>query len=76
MRSPIMVRAHLIWRYGLRPGSPAAFSFALGCVVVATLLRYAIGFILIDPSSNFFATYYPAILVATLVGGAWAGPPL
>lgn len=56
---------------GLRPGSPAAFAFAILCVAVATALRLAIDLIATDATA--FATYYPAILIATLVGGSAAG---
>ena len=57
-------------RRGLRPGSPAAFGFALVCVSVATLLRLAID--LVAPAAVPCATYVPAILIATLVAGTAA----
>jgi two-component sensor histidine kinase len=60
-----------IWRRGLRPGSPAAFAFAILCVAAATLLRQAIDLIAHDAVP--FATYFPAILIASLVGGVTAG---
>ncbi len=60
-----------IWRLGLRPSSPAALIFALGCVVVATLVRIGLGWV--SPDSAVFAPYYSATLVAALVGGAGAG---
>ena len=41
------------------------------CVAVATTLRYLLG--LLWPDIVVFATYYPAILVATLVCGVPAG---
>jgi two-component sensor histidine kinase len=64
-------RLQRVWRFGVRPASPEAFGFALACVAGATLVR-----ILADvarPDSIAHATYYPAVLLATLVGGAWAG---
>ena len=73
MESLIPQRVRVVWRYGLAPGSPAALSFAFGCVVFATLMRYGLGFVLSDPSTIVFEAYYPAILIATLVGGAAAG---
>jgi two-component sensor histidine kinase len=73
MRSHIRERARVVWRHGLRPGSFAAFSFALACVVLATLVRHAIGYGLSDQSTVIFGTFFPAILIATLVGGALAG---
>jgi two-component sensor histidine kinase len=58
-------------RRGLRPGSPAAFGFALLCVGVATLLRLSID--LFAPDAIPYATYCPAILIAALIGGLGAG---
>jgi two-component sensor histidine kinase len=60
-----------IWHEGLRPRSPAALSFAVACVGVATAVRIGLG--LISPDSAVFAPYYSATLVAALVGGAEAG---
>jgi K+-sensing histidine kinase KdpD len=56
---------------GLRPNSPGAFAFALGCVVIATLLRLALTW----AGDNIlpFACYFPAVLLAALVGGLLAG---
>ena len=65
-------RANLgIEQWRLSPGSAAAYAFATLCVVVATLLHWGIGFISDD--SQHFTTYYPAVLIAALVGGAGAG---
>lgn len=65
-------RANLgIEQWRLSPGSAAAYAFATLCVVVATLLHWGIGFISED--SQHFTTYYPAVLIAALVGGAGAG---
>ena len=58
-------------RHGLRPASPAAFAFAVLCVAVATVLRLAID--LIAPDAVPFATFFPAILIATLIAGTAAG---
>lgn len=58
-------------RRGLRPRSLAAFGFAILCVAAATLARMAID--LIAPNAVPFATYFPAILLATLAGGWLAG---
>ena len=57
------------WR--ISAGSAAAYAFATLCVAVATLLHWGIGFISED--SQHFTTYYPAVLIAALVGGAGAG---
>jgi two-component sensor histidine kinase len=59
------------WQWGLRPGSPAAFGFALLCVVLASGLH--ILFRLARPDLAVYSTYYPAVLFATLVGGVWSG---
>ena len=58
-------------RRGLRPGSLAAFSFAVLCVIGATALRLLVD--LVAPNAVPFATYYPAVLIATLVGELAAG---
>jgi two-component sensor histidine kinase len=62
---------YLIWTVGLRPGSIPSGLFALACVATATLARIALGFV--NPDSAAFAPYYPATLVAALVGGTPAG---
>jgi two-component sensor histidine kinase len=69
-RSPVARLTHLA-RHGLPPRSPAAFGFAVLCVVVATLLRLAVD--LFAPDAVPFATYFPAVLVATLIAGRTAG---
>jgi two-component sensor histidine kinase len=58
-------------RHGVRSHSPAAFAFALVCVAAATLLRFAVEFISLNIVP--FVTYFPAVLVATLIGGRAAG---
>jgi two-component sensor histidine kinase len=62
---------HQIVRRGLQPASPAAFIFAVACVAAATVLRLAIELFATDVTA--FAFYYPAVLIATLVGGSAAG---
>jgi len=64
-------KMHLIVRRGLQPRSPAAFAFASLCVGVATALRLAVELVTTDVAS--FAFYYPAVLIAALVGGSAAG---
>src|SRR5580704_18551599 len=58
-------------RRGLRPNSLAAFAFAILCVAAATLLRLAVE--LVVPNSAAFATYFPFILIATLIADVAAG---
>jgi PAS domain S-box-containing protein len=54
----------------LRPGSSGAYALALVSVGVALVLRLAV-----DPYvvGNYFALFYPAILITTLIGGFGAG---
>src|SRR5665213_700953 len=61
----------MVARRGLPPASLSAFAFALLCVAAATGLRMLID--LVAPNAVPFATYFPAILIATLIGGVWAG---
>ncbi len=60
-----------LWRHGLQPGSLSSLLFALFCVVVATIVRIALGEL--SAASTVFASYYSATLVAALVGGMPAG---
>ncbi len=60
-----------ILRRGLRPNSSAAFAFAIACVLAATALRSGIELIATGVAP--FATFYPAVLIATLIGGLAAG---
>ena len=60
-----------VTRWRLQPGSTEAYAFAVGCVTIATLLRWALG--LITNEILPFPTYYPATLFAALVGGTVAG---
>jgi len=55
----------------LRPGSTEAYGLAIFCVALATLLRWAIGLIAEDILP--LPTYYPAVLIAALLGGPHAG---
>jgi two-component sensor histidine kinase len=58
-------------RRGFRPGSSSAIAFAICCVMVALGVRLV--FWLLRPDLVIFATYYPAVLLATLIGGWSAG---
>jgi two-component sensor histidine kinase len=60
-----------LWHSGLPPRSRSSFFFALGCVVIASIVRIALGEI--SSASAVFAPYYAATLVAALVGGWGAG---
>ncbi len=58
------------WRR-VSPGSAAAYAFATIFVVLAALLRWALGFL--TPELQAFTTFYPAVLFAALIGGAGPG---
>jgi PAS domain S-box-containing protein len=47
------------------------YGVALGAILVATFIRWAMGGFVHDRIP--FTTYYPAIVVATLLGGFWLG---
>lgn len=64
-------RLDSVWREGLRPGSIQAYGFALVCFLLAMSVRTAVG--AFNGEMSPFRTYFPAILVATLVGGRGAG---
>ena len=49
------------------PYSVSAFAFAVGCVAVATCVRYALG--LIHPGVVPFVAYFPAVLIVALLAG-------
>jgi K+-sensing histidine kinase KdpD len=55
----------------LRPNSLAGYITALACIVIATLIRA--GFERLGGEMLPLVSYYPAVLVAALMGGAGAG---
>jgi K+-sensing histidine kinase KdpD len=55
----------------LPSGSVEAFVFATFLLVIAVLARWGLG--LVSLNIQAFTTFYPAVLFATLVGGAGAG---
>ena len=59
------------WTRGLAPNSPAGYAVALAAIATATLVRY--GFRLFGGEMLPLVSYYPAVLVAALFGGAGAG---
>jgi PAS domain S-box-containing protein len=60
-----------IWRQGFRPGSRSAYGFAICCSAVAVVIRYGLGFI--DSDLVPFATFFPAVVLVTILGGTAAG---
>jgi two-component sensor histidine kinase len=59
------------WSIRRSPGSTGAYVFAVGCVALASLVRWGIGYF--GEEVFVFAGYYPAVLFATYVGGAAVG---
>jgi two-component sensor histidine kinase len=59
------------WWPRIVPGSIAAYVLAIVLVIIAVALRGGLGFITRDLQA--FTTVYPAIIVATLLGGAGPG---
>jgi PAS domain S-box-containing protein len=55
-----------------RPGSTGAYVFALGCVIVATLIRLSFDPVLPEGAVPYIS-YFPALVFATLVAGTRAG---
>src|SRR5262245_57120787 len=55
----------------LQQNSLVVWGAILGGVLLATLLRWGIGDLVDDRTP--FTTYYPAVVVATLLGGFWLG---
>jgi two-component sensor histidine kinase len=61
----------VVFRKLVPAGSAEAYAFAIFCVAVAAIVRWAVGFWFegIVP----FATFFPAVLLAALVGGIGPG---
>jgi PAS domain S-box-containing protein len=59
------------WRWVGKPRSGRSYAIAFLCVVVATLVRAGVE--LFAPAAEVFAVYFPAVFVATLIGGRGPG---
>ncbi len=57
--------------FNLRQNPILAYGTAIGVVAVASVLRYAASGYVLEGLA--FTTYYPAILIAAIVGGFWPG---
>lgn len=68
----LLERAIRLAHKRLPQNSLQSYSFAVFCVLIATALRFGVG-ALVDGPLTPFGTYYPAVLVATLVGGVPSG---
>jgi len=56
---------------GLPSNSPEGYLLAAACIVVATLVRFAMGWV--GGDVLLFASYFPAVLVVSLLAGARMG---
>jgi len=67
MRTPPLIYIDIP---ALRPGTVGAYAFAFACAAVGTALRLAI-----DPyvQGVQWVTFFPAVMIATLVSGFGAG---
>jgi two-component sensor histidine kinase len=68
----LLERAIRLANTQLPQNSLASYVFAVVCVVIATMLRFGIG-ALVGVHLTPFGTYYPAVLVAALIGGVPSG---
>ncbi len=59
------------WLWRVRPGSAPAYGFATLLAIIASIIRWALGFL--GDDIFVFAGYYPAVLFATYIGGAGVG---
>jgi Domain of unknown function (DUF4118) len=69
--SALFLKLHRFFLEGLPPNSLSAYTFALLCIGVATLIRS--GFALSSGNVMPLVSYYPAVLLSALIGGAGAG---
>ena len=63
----VVEHARKFWRNGLPPTSASAFVFAAGCVLIATMIRLALGYVAFEGSA--FGPYYAATLIISLLCG-------
>ncbi len=66
-----LARLRESWRKGFAPNSLGAYAFALACIAIATLIRFGFGWL--GGEMLPIVSYYPAILVASAIGGMAAG---
>ncbi|MBK5198236.1 MAG: DUF4118 domain-containing protein [Methyloceanibacter sp.] len=69
----LLERAVRLANTQLPQNSLASYAFAVVCVVIATILRFGIGALVGAHLLTPFGTYYPAVLVAALIGGIPSG---
>jgi hypothetical protein len=69
--SGLFLKLHRFLLGGVPPNSFSAYIFAILCIGVATLIRS--GFALSSGNIMPLVSYYPAVLLSALIGGAGAG---
>jgi hypothetical protein len=69
--SGLFLKLHRFLLDGVPPNSFSAYIFAILCIGVATLIRS--GFALSSGNIMPLVSYYPAVLLSALIGGAGAG---
>lgn len=58
-------------RRGFEPNSPAGFLFGIGCIALATLVRWQLG--MWFGATLYFVAFFPAVIIAALFAGFWPG---
>jgi two-component sensor histidine kinase len=71
-RPGLLERAVRLAHTQLPQNSLASYGFAMLCVLIASAVRFGAGAV-VEGEIPPFGTYYPAILIATLIGGVPAG---
>lgn len=58
-------------RRGFEPNSPAGYVFGIGCVALATFVRWLLG--MWFGATLYFVAFFPAVIIAALFAGFWPG---
>lgn len=58
-------------RRGFEANSPAGFLFGVGCIALATLIRWLLG--MWFGATLYFVAFFPAVIIAALFAGFWPG---
>jgi len=67
----LLARLRAAWSKGFVPNSLPAYGFAVACIILATLIRHGFGWL--GDEMLPIVSFYPAILVASAIGGMAAG---
>jgi two-component sensor histidine kinase len=68
----LAVRDFIKWLPTVKSGSLSAYAVAFAAVFLGTLFRFGVG-ALFGQSAVPYATYYPAVLIASVIGGGRSG---